>query len=78
MNDFSELPRRQWIRPSEAAGFLCLSERTIRRMCERGDLVAFRVGDNQRQPLRISRQSILDFVRRAIEAYQLETGADIQ
>jgi excisionase family DNA binding protein len=59
---------RGWTK-REVAGLLCVSERTVDRMVERGEIEAFHVG----RAVRVRAQSVLDYV----ETNRLEpTGTD--
>ncbi len=73
------LPDRQWLLVSEAAEHIGVSARSIRRMCESGKLIAFRIGTGKDQShhsaLRIKKESLLAHIRRACQKYEFETGA---
>ncbi len=73
------LPNRQWLLVVECADYIGVSSRTIRRMCESGKLIAFRIGTGVEQShhpaLRIRKDSLLAYIRRACQEYELETGA---
>lgn len=71
--DLLQLPARAYVRVDEVAGFLGISTRHVRRLAEQGHFVTFRSGST----LRISRESVLQYVRRAVSQYQFESGCGI-
>ena len=68
------LPSRTYLRPDEVANFLSCSERHVRRLCESGKLYAHRIGEGERGPIRVRRDSVLAYVKALRRRYELEHG----
>jgi Helix-turn-helix domain len=64
--DRSELPAVLTL--EECADELRVSVRTVRRMEQRGDLIAFKLGERPNQPLRILQLSVRDFITQQTRA----------
>lgn len=65
---------KQYLRPDEVATILACSTRHVRRLCERGELHAFRIGNGPGGPIRIRRDSLETFVHDMRLRYEEENG----
>jgi len=59
-----QLPNRRWVRVSEAAAYLQVSQNTVLRLIHEGRLEAFRPA---KRDFRVMRDSLLKYVDKKIE-----------
>ena len=62
--------KKRYLRPNEVGEMLDLSTRTVYRLCESGEFLAFNVGKS----LKICAKSVEIFIKKQIRKYQYKHG----